>query len=284
MKPVGGLPTAPSRKLSLMTRTIGIIGSGLVGKAVAHLAIAAGYHVVISNARGPASLSGLVNELGPLARAGSVEEAIAAGDIVSLAIPLASFQALPPERFAGKITLDQTNYYPGMGDFRRADLDKGELTSSELVQQHLRGAKVVKGLHNLGWIHMQHNARPKGDAERTTLPIAGDDAAAKEAVTRFVEAVGYDVVDAGSLADSWRIEPNTSIYFWPYAPAIPEGVTQDEAKRIYRQRGKPISPEAARKLIDGTERPSPIGGTLEGMPPIHVALFLELASADTVRS
>lgn len=266
-----------------MTRTIGIIGSGLVGKAVAHLAIAAGYRVVISNARGPASLSGLVNKLGPLARAGSVAEAIAAADIVSLAIPLASFEALPAERFAGKCVLDQTNYYPGMGEFRRADLDNGELTSSELVQQHLRGAKVVKGLHNLGWIHMQHNARPKGDAERTTLPIAGDDAAAKGAVTRFVEAVGYDVVDAGSLADSWRIEPNTPIYFWPYAPAIPEGVPQDEAKRIYQQRGKPISPEAARKLIDGTERPSPIGGTLEGMPPIHVALFLELASADTVQ-
>jgi len=181
------------------------------------------------------------------------------------------------------VVLDQTNYYPGIGDFRRADLDDGELTSSELVQQHLRGAKVVKGVHNLGWHHMQYNARPKGDAERTTLPIAGDDAAAKEAVTRFIQAVGYDVVDAGSLADSWRIEPNTPIYFWPYAPAIPEGLMERKAKKAYLHPGKPISPEAAQKLIDKTERPSPIGGTLEGMPPIHVALFLELASADTVQ-
>lgn len=103
-----------------MTQTIGIIGSGLVGKAVAHLAVAAGYHVVIGNSRGPASLAKLVGELGPLARAGTVEEAIAAGDIVSLAIPLATFEALPAERFAGKVVLDHTNYYPGLGEFRRA--------------------------------------------------------------------------------------------------------------------------------------------------------------------
>jgi len=126
-----------------MTQTIGIIGSGLVGQAVAHLAIAAGYKVVISNSRGPESLSGLVQELGPLVRAGSVEEAIAAADIVSLAVPLANFKALPAERFVGKVVLDQTNYYPGLGDFRRTDLDNGELTSSELIQQHLKGAKVV---------------------------------------------------------------------------------------------------------------------------------------------
>lgn len=266
-----------------MTLTIGIIGSGLVGKAVAHLAVAAGYHVVVSNSRGPETLAKLVEELGPLARAGSVEEAIAAADIVSIAIPLANFERLPADKLAGKVVLDQTNYYPGIGGFHRADLDRGELTSSELVQQHLPGARVVKGIHNLGWIHMQHNARPQGDAQRTTLPIAGDDAEAKALVTRFIETVGYNVVDAGSLADSWRIEPNTPIYFWPYAPDIADGLAEEEAKRVFQQPGAPLSREAAQKLIDEAERPSPIGGTLEGMPLIHIALFLELASANTVQ-
>lgn len=266
-----------------MTQTIGIIGSGLVGKAVAHLAIAAGYNVVISNSRGPEALSELVEGLGPRARAGTVDEAIAAGDIVTLSVPLASFEKLPADKFAGKVVLDQTNYYPGMGGFRRADLDKGELTSSELMQRHLRGAKLVKGLHNLSWIHMESNARPKADAARTTLPIAGDDAAAKDAVTNFLETIGYNVVDAGSLADSWRIEPGTPIYFWRYAPVVPEGVSGDEAKRIYQRRGEPVSAEEARKLIDEAVRPSPIGGTLEGMPQVHVDLFLEQASADTVK-
>ena len=266
-----------------MNQTIGIIGSGLVGKAVAHLAIAAGYNVVISNSRGPDTLSELVEDLGALARAGSVEEAIEAGDIVTLAIPLATFEKLPADKFAGKTVLDQTNYYPGMGEFRRADLDKGELTSSELVQRHLRGAKLIKGLHNLSWIHMESNARPQGDAERTTLPIAGDDAAAIKAVTHFIETIGYDVVQAGSLAESWRIEPGTPIYFWRYAPVVPEGVSSDEAKRIYQQRGEPVTPQEARTLIAEATRPSPIGGTLEGMPQVHVDLFLEQASADTVK-
>jgi len=266
-----------------LTQTIGIIGSGLVGKAVAHLAIAAGYHVVISNSRGPETLADLVKGLGPRARAGTVDEAISAGDIVSIALPLAVFESLPAGKLAGKVVIDQTNYYPGIGDFRRADLDNGELTSSELVQKHLPGAKLVKGMHNLGWVHMQYNARPKGHPERTTLPLAGEDAAAKQAVTRFIETIGFDVVDTGSLADSWRIEPNTPIYFWPYIPALPDGLTEAEAKQVYQQAGTPISPAAAHKLVAETKRPSPIGGTLEGMPPIHIALFLELASANTVQ-
>lgn len=266
-----------------MTQTIGIIGSGLVGKAVARLAIAAGYNVVISNSRGPSTLSTLVNELGSKARAGTVEEAIAAGDIVTLSVPLATFEKLPASAFAGKTVLDQSNYYPGMGEFRRADLDAGELTSSELMQRHLKGAKLVKGLHNLSWIHMESNARPAGHADRTTLPIAGDDSAAKAAVAGFIEAIGYNVVDAGSLAESWRIEPNTAIYFWRYAPKVPNGVSHEDAKRIYQQRGEPVSPQEARKLIDEAVRPSPIGGTLEGMPQVHVDLFLEQASADTIK-
>ncbi|MET8484647.1 NAD(P)-binding domain-containing protein [Streptomyces tendae] len=265
-----------------MTPTIGIIGSGLVGGSVARLAVAAGHRVVLSNSRGPETITELVEELGPLARAGTVDEAIAAGDIIALPVPLASFESLPADKLAGKIVLDQTNYYPEF--WRHAELDAGELTSSELVQRHLKDSLVVKGLHNLDWNHMYSNARPKGDPERTTMPIAGDDAAAKNAVKRFLEAVGYDVVDAGPLAESWRIEPDTPIYFWPYAPAIPDGLTEAEEKRFYLEHPvPPVSPEAARELIATAERRSPVGGALAGMPPAHVAIFMELASASTVK-
>ncbi|MFC5753648.1 NADPH-dependent F420 reductase [Actinomadura rugatobispora] len=265
-----------------MTRTIGIVGSGLVGGSVARLAVDAGHRVVLSNSRGPESLAELVQELGPLARAGTVDEAIAAGDIIALPVPLASFEALPADKLAGKIVIDQTNYYPEF--WRNAELDNGALTSSELVQRHLKDSLVVKGLHNLDWNHMYSNARPEGDPERTTMPIAGNDAAAKKTVTQFLEAVGYDVVDAGPLAESWRIEPNTPIYFWPYAPTIPDGLTADEEKSFYLEHPvPPVSPEAARKMIDSAERPSPIGGTLAAMPPAHVAIFMDLASANTVQ-
>lgn len=264
-----------------MAPTVGIIGSGLVGGSVARLAVEAGYSVVLSNSRGPESIAELVSELGPLARAATVDEAIEAGDIIALPVPLASFDALPAGKLAGKVVLDQTNYYPEF--WRNAELDAGKLTSSELVQRHLKDSLVVKGLHNLDWNHMYSNARPKGDAERTTLPIAGNDTAAKKAVTRFLEAVGYDVVDAGPLEESWRIEPETPIYFWPYAPAIPDGITGDEEKRFYLEHPvPPVSPEAARTMIDSAERPSPVGGTLAGMPPAHVAIFMDQASANTV--
>lgn len=265
-----------------MTQTIGIIGSGLVGGALARLAIDAGYKVVLSNSRGPETISGLVQELGPLARAGTVDEAIAAGDIIALPLPLASFEALPADKLAGKVVLDQTNYYPEF--WRNAELDSLALTSSELVQRHLKDSIVIKGLHNFDWNHIYANARPKGDAERMTIPVAGDDDDAKRLVTQFLESIGYDVVDAGSLAESWRIEPGTPIYFWPYAPAVPDGLTEDEEKRHYLEAPvPPVTTETARKMIDSAVRPSPVGGTLASMPPAHVAIFLALASGNTVQ-
>lgn len=265
-----------------MTQTIGIIGAGLVGGATARLALDAGYSVVLSNSRGPETISGLVQELGPLARAGTVGEAVAAADIVSISLPLANVETLPAGKLAGKVVIDQTNYYPEF--WRHVELDKAELTSSELVQRHLKDSVVVKALHNLDWNHMYSNARPQNDPARTTLPIAGDDAAAKHVVTQFLETVGYHVVDSGSLAQSWRIEPNTPIYFWPYAPAVPAGLTEAEQKRHYLEHSvPPVSPDAARVMISGAQRPTPIGGTLAGMPPAHVAIFMDHASDSTVR-
>jgi predicted dinucleotide-binding enzyme len=265
-----------------MSKTLGIIGSGLVGGATARLAVDAGYNVVLSNSRGPDSLAELVKGLGPLARAGTVEEAIEAGDIVAIPLPIAAYESLPAEKLAGKVVIDQTNYYPEF--WRHTELDNADLTSSELIQRHLKDAHVVKALYNLDWNHMYSNARPQGDPERTTLPIAGDDATAKQTVTQFLEAVGYNVVDAGSLAESWRIEPNTEIYFWPYAPAIPDGLSEDEQKTYYLNHPvPPVSPDTARDMIANAERPSPIGGTLAAMPPAHVAIFMDQASDSTVQ-
>src|SRR3954469_24102988 len=91
-----------TREISTMSKTLGIIGSGLVGGATARLAVDAGYNVVLSNSRGPDSLAELVKGLGPLARAGTVEEAIEAGDIVAIPLPIAAYESLPAEKLAGK--------------------------------------------------------------------------------------------------------------------------------------------------------------------------------------
>ncbi|NJQ02500.1 NADPH-dependent F420 reductase [Streptomyces zingiberis] len=209
--------------------TLGLIGSGNIGSTVARLAIEAGLQVVVSNSRGPETLVGLVQELGDRARAGTAEEAAADGDLVVLSVPFKAYREVPAELLAGKVVLETLNYYPQRdGDF--PELDADEITSSELVQGHLAGAKVVKVFNNIYFGHLLGNARPSGDPDRSALPIAGDDADAKEQATRLLDRLGWDTVDAGTLADSWRFQPDTPAYGGPYMadPGVGvEGIAED---------------------------------------------------------
>ncbi len=210
--------------------TVAFIGSGMIGGTVARLAVAAGHQVVLSNSRGPETLKDLVDELGPLARAAAGEQAAAAGDLVVVTIPLRAYQTVPVRPLAGKVVIDTMNYYPGR-DGRFPDLDAGSATSSGLLQRHLAGASVVKVFNNIFFRHLLSLARPAGAADRSALPVAGDDPAAKAAVTAFLDSVGYDAVDAGSLADSWRQEPDTPVYGSPYGSfSDPVGTPASAAK------------------------------------------------------
>jgi 8-hydroxy-5-deazaflavin:NADPH oxidoreductase len=198
-----------------MTTTVGFIGSGRIGSTVARLSVAAGHPVVLSNSRGPATLQDLVGELGPLAKAGTGAQAAAAGEIVVVAIPLKAYRSVPAEPLAGKVVIDTTNYYP-LRDGQITDLDNGLVTSSELLQRHLPAAAVVKAFNNIFFKHLQSLTRPSGAADRTFLPIAGDDPDAKSAVTAFLDSIGYGAVDAGPLAEGWRQQPGTPAYGPPY--------------------------------------------------------------------
>jgi predicted dinucleotide-binding enzyme len=259
-----------------MAQTIGFIGTGMIGSALARLTAAAGLDAVLSNSRGPESLKALVAELGPHASAATMEDAIARSDIVVATVPMGALEKLPADLLRGKVVIDTMNYYPSR-DTTIAVLDKGELTSSELVQQHLAGSKVVKALFNLDFHHLHTNARPHGHAERTTLPIAGEDAAAKQAVTEFMDQIGYDALDTGSLAHSWRIEPGTPIYVWPYVPSIPDDLKGQDRKSWYLQHsGEPVSREKAQSLVDEAVRSFPIGGFPEVLPPEHIELVREI--------
>ena len=93
-------------------KTIGIIGAGNIGAQVARLAVANGYSVVISNRRGPDTLTGLIAELGEKARAATPHDAAQAGDIVVVSVPLKSYRSIPVEPLAGKVVIDTNNYYP----------------------------------------------------------------------------------------------------------------------------------------------------------------------------
>jgi predicted dinucleotide-binding enzyme len=261
-----------------MIQTIAFIGSGMIGGSLARLAVASGFNVVLSNSRGPDTLAELVAELGDRARAATPAEAAEAGDLVVATVPLKAHRSLPVDSLRGKVVIDTMNYYPSR-DGQMPDIDAAKLTTSELVQRQLQGAKVVKALHNLDFHHLLTNARPDGDADRTTLPIAGDDAEAKEKVAQFMDAIGYDSIDIGPLSESWRIEPGTPIYVWPYVPKIPEGLSEEEARRLYMETsGAPVSREQAKELVAKAARSGPVGGFAEVLPPVHLALVAEAMS------
>jgi 8-hydroxy-5-deazaflavin:NADPH oxidoreductase len=191
--------------------TIGLIGAGHIGSQVARAAIASGYDVVISNSRGPETLTDLVSELGPRARAGTTEKAAADGDLVVVAIPLKAIGDVPVEPLVGKVVIDANNYYP-QRDGNMAALDDGSRTSSELLQDRLRGAHVVKAFNHIHARQITSDDTPPRTRNRRALVIAGDDPVAKARVAELIDGFGFDVVDAGSLAESWRIQPGTPGY------------------------------------------------------------------------
>ena len=196
--------------------TLGIIGAGAIGTTIARQATAAGIDVVLANSRGPETLTATVARLGARARAATPEAAARAGDWAAVSIPLAAYQQLPAADLAGKVVLDTSNYY-ATRDGHFPALDAGDITTSELVQQHLAGAKLVKAFSNISDHHIPALARPAGAADRTALPIAGDDAEAKASAAELISRLGFNTVDAGPLAESWRFEPETDPYTVPYS-------------------------------------------------------------------
>jgi predicted dinucleotide-binding enzyme len=191
--------------------TIGLIGAGHIGSQLARLAVANGYDVVISNSRGPDTLRSLVAELGPHARAGSVDEAAKAGDIVVVTIPLKNYQTVPVEPLAGKIVIDTNNYYPER-DGQIPELDNESTTTAELLQRHLPRSRVVKAFNHIQAAALTTDGQPHGTKNRRALVIAGNDAAAKATVAQMIDQFGFDVVDAGPLSESWRIQRDTPGY------------------------------------------------------------------------
>jgi predicted dinucleotide-binding enzyme len=213
--------------------TVGLIGSGNIGGTVARLAVAAGYDVVLSNSRGPETLTGLVDELGERASAGTAHDAAQVGDLVLVSVPLKAYRAVPVEPLAGKVVMDTNNYYP-QRDGNLPELDSGETTSSELLQRHLPDSRVVKVFNNIFFKHLHSLARPAGSSDRSALAIAGDDAAAKAEVADFLDRIGYDAVDVGRLAEGWRYQPDTPAYGIIYSadPNDWEQPAQGDAEKL----------------------------------------------------
>jgi len=191
--------------------TLGIIGAGHIGANVARAALAHGYDVVISNSRGPDTLAALIKDLGPHARAATAAEAAEAADLALVAVPLGRHTEVPVEPLAGKVVMDANNYYP-QRDGRIAALDANGATTSELLQQHLTASRVVKAFNNIYAHEIPTDGMSRNTPGRRALPIAGNDDDAKGVVAEFLDTIGFDAVDLGPLAESWRVERDTPAY------------------------------------------------------------------------
>jgi len=190
---------------------IGIIGAGRMAQAVGRLAVKAGHQVMMSNSRGSESIFDLGEALG--CSVGSIDEAAAFGEVVFAAIPLQAYHAIPVEPLFGKVVLNPQNYFPHFG--RIPELERGELTTAELLARHLPQSRIVKVLNSILVEEVVPDARPAGAPDRRALPIAGDDKDAKEIVIRLLDQIGYDTVDAGPLAEGWRFERRKPVYCVP---------------------------------------------------------------------
>jgi 8-hydroxy-5-deazaflavin:NADPH oxidoreductase len=191
---------------------IGIIGAGKIGATAAQLFIQAGHRVALSNSRGPESLQALLQQLGDQAQAMTIDDAARFGEVVLVAIPLGQFKSLPAAALTGKLVIDANNYYPGR-DGRIPELEQGNLTSSELLQQHLQQSRLVKGFNTIWYEHLKtqgNTALPHAD--RRAIFIAGDDTAAKAVVADLIAQIGFAAVDTGSLRESARQQPDAPIY------------------------------------------------------------------------
>jgi predicted dinucleotide-binding enzyme len=201
---------------------IGIIGAGHIGGTLARRFVAAGHEVAVSNSRGPETLVPLVGELGPRAQAATAEEAARFGDVVVVSVPFGRYREVPTNDVAAKVLIDTNNYYP-QRDGHFEELDRDVTTSSELLQSHLPQARVVKAFNAILWTRLRDDGRPAGDPERLGIPISGDDEQAKRTVAELIDQIGFDAVDAGTLAEGGRKhQPGTSAYT--------EGLRTDELR------------------------------------------------------
>jgi hypothetical protein len=188
---------------------VGFIGAGAVGSAIATHVTQAGHEVAVSNARGPESLSELAEELGERARATSVPEAAAFGDVVFEAIPFGEYETLPVDELANTTVVSASNHDPD----RDGEFTVDASTHTEAIAEHLQDARVMKAFNAMSADTIREGARPDAPLdERLAVYVVGDDALAKATVVNLVEDIGFAPVDLGRLSNGRLLQPGARLY------------------------------------------------------------------------
>jgi len=191
---------------------IGIIGAGNIGHTLARRFRELGHDVLIANSRGPETLTHIEQETGAVAV--TSREAARGVDLVVVTIPEAKVTNLPSGLFDGvpaeTVVVDTGNYYPRQRDGRIGPIEGG-VPESQWVSDQI-GRPVIKAFNNIYAEHLGTLGKPASAEKRIALPVAGDDANAKAKVLKLVDELGFDGVDAGTLADSWRQQPGSPVY------------------------------------------------------------------------
>ena len=241
---------------------IGIIGAGHIGGALTRRLTALGHDVYVANSRGPETLSDLAAETG--AKAVTVKEAARAGtDLVVVTIPMKNIPKLPRDLFAGASEdlpiVDTGNYYP-QRDGLIEEIESGT-TETRWTSKQL-GRPVIKAFNNIYAQHRLENGKPKGDAARIALPVAGDDSAAKQIVMDLIDELGFDAVDAGGLDESWKQQPGTPVYGTDLdAALLRRGLAAATSERLPQFTAAGAPPAPARPKSGGSANESTSAST-----------------------
>src|SRR5438876_702968 len=191
--------------------TFGVIGPGNIGEVIVRKLRDAGYPVKMANSRGPESLKDLGAKTAAIPV--SLEQVVQDVDVLFLVVPQKAIPELPKgllnKARKETIVIDVGNYYP-FRDGRIDEIENG-LTESVWVERQI-GRPVVKLLNTIPSKALMAAGRPAGSRDRVALPISGDNTKAKEIVAQLIDRIGFDSVDAGTIAESWRQQPGSPVY------------------------------------------------------------------------
>ncbi|MEG4628158.1 NAD(P)-binding domain-containing protein [Microcoleus sp. AR_TQ3_B6] len=214
---------------------IGILGAGNIGKTLARKLAQAGHDVKVANSRGPETIPADALESG--ARAVTSAEAVQDVEVVILSINPTSYSKVAP-LFAGlpedTVVMDTSNYHP-VRDNRIEAIDAGQVESLWVVEQ--LGRPIVKAWNTIVSDSFANKGKPVGSPDRIALPVAADRDRDREVGLALVEDTGFDAFDAGTLEDSWRMQPGSPVYCTDLTLAeLPDALAWAERERLSKRR------------------------------------------------